>query len=292
MTRLSSLPAALLGGVLAIMALGATAAELKLDTVQDQLVAARKIQCSTRDGEPIVWYWNGDVYSRVPGEPDRRLFAVEGMNIRQCGPLDGATDGSFRMTTREVLLYEDPLSRKTLDTWQNPWTGKQVKVVHVANDPVNQRIAATGRDGRPFAMPLVVNGDQWWMTVTVPLFYRNPLAGDYQQYVGGAYHATEMFNYFGDVASLANPKARTAKNTIGWVRLSGWLPWMEMGDRVGMLYFSTAGRKLGRWEDMPAGFRAQIEADYPLYRNPPPLDDPRPNETSWTYFKKMVPPSP
>lgn len=292
MTRLSSLSAWLLGCAAAVVALGTVAAELKLDTVQDRLVAARKIQCSTRDGEAIVWYWNGHAYSRVPGEPDRQLFAVEGMNIRQCGPLDGATDGSFKMTTREVLLYQDPQTGRTLDTWQNPWTGKEVKVVHVANDPVNQRISAVGRDGKPFNMPLVVNGDQWWMTATIPLFYRNPLAGDYQQYIGGTYHATEMFNYFGDVASLANPKARTAKNTIGWVRLSSWLPWMEMGDRAGMIYFSTAGGKLERWEDMPASFRAQIETDYPLYRNPPPLDDPRPNETSWTYFKKMVPVTP
>lgn len=267
----------------------AGAAELKLDTVEDSLLAARKIQCSTQDGEAIIWYWNGHAYSRVPGEPDRQLFAVEGINVRQCGPLDGATDGSFKMTTREVLLYEDPQTGKPLETWTNPWTGKELKVLHVANDPVNQRLSSTGRDGRPFSMPLVVNGDQWWMTATIPLFYRNALGGDYQDHVGGKYHATEMFNYFGDVESLADPAQRTAKTSIGWVRLSGWLPWMEMGDRVGMLYFSTAGRKVDNWQDMPEAFRKEIETNYPLYRNPPPLDDERPNETSWTYFKKMVP---
>ena len=27
---------------------------------------------------------------------------------------------------------------------------------------------------------------------------------------------------------------------------------------------------------------------YPLYQTPPPLDDKRPNETSWTVFKKYI----
>lgn len=268
----------------------AGAAQLRLDTPRDHLNAMRKIQCSLKDGEPVTWYWNGFVYSRVPGEPDRKLFAVEGMNIRQCGPLGDARDGSFKMVTREILLYEDPLSGEVLRTWQNPWTGKQVKVVHVANDPVNQRLGTVDRTGQPFALPFVVNGNQWWLTSTVPLFYRNPLGGDYQDYIGGKYQATEMFNFFGDVDELANPRRASASARVGWVRLSDWLPWMEMGGRAGMVYFNTAGRRLERYADMPQKMQAEIRLNYPIYTAPPPLDDERPNETSWTYFRKVVPP--
>lgn len=279
----------LLAPALLAAASAGIAADLKLDTPQENLAAARRIQCSTRDGEAVTWYWKGQAYSRVPGEPDRQLFAVEGMNIRQCGPLNGATDGSFMMATREVLLYEDPKTGKVLDSWDNPWTGKQVKVVHVANDPVNQRIGATDRAGRPTRLPLEINGKQWWMTSTIPLFYRNPLAGDYQDYIGGKYHATEMFNFFGSVPELADTRRTSVNVSVGWVRMSSWLPWMEMGDRAGLIYFSTAGRKLDRWEEMPEAFRNEIKANYPLYLAPPPLDDPRPNETSWSYFKKVTP---
>ena len=35
----------------------------------------RKIQCSTEDSSPQVFEWSGYGYSRVPGEPDRRIFA-------------------------------------------------------------------------------------------------------------------------------------------------------------------------------------------------------------------------
>lgn len=268
----------------------AAAAQLRLDNPRDHLNAMRRIQCSLKDGEVVTWYWNGYAYSRVPGEPDRTLFAVEGMNIRQCGPLNGATDGSFKMVTREILLYKDPKTGAVLRTWDNPWTGKQVKVVHVANDPVNQRIGTVDRSGRPFALPFVVNGNQWWLTSTVPLFYRNPLGGDYQDYVGGKYHATEMFNFFGDVDELANPRRASVSARVAWVRMSDWLPWMEMGDRAGLVYFNTAGRRLDRFEDLSDTMKAEIKSTYPAYSTPPPLDDERPNETSWTYFGKVVPP--
>lgn len=274
--------------VLLAVASGA-AAELRLDTPRDSLTAMRKIQCSVRDGEAHTYYWNGFAYSRVPGEPDRQLFAVEGMNIRQCGPLGDASDGSFKMVTREVLVYKDAKTGQVLRTWDNPWTGKQVNVLHVANDPVNQRIGAVDRAGRPFRLQLDIIGNQWWATTTVPLFYVNPLGGDYQDYVGGKYHATEMFNFFGDVDELANPRKASVPARVAWVRMSGWLPWMEMGDRPGLIYFHTSGRKLDRYEDMPATLREEIRANFPLYEAPPPLDDERPNETSWTYFRKVTP---
>ncbi len=274
------------------LAASAGAKPLKLDTPQDNLAFMRRMQCSTKDGETVTWYWNGSAYSRVPGEADRLLFAVEGMNIRQCGPLGDGKDGAFKLVSREILLYEDPATRQVLRTWDNPWTGKQVKVAHVSNDPVNQRLGATDRNGKPFAVPLVVNGGQWWLTSTVPLFYRNPLGGDYQDYVGGKYHATEMFNFFGDVDAYADPRRASPPARVAWVRMSDWLPWMEMGDRAGLVYFSTAGRKLERFEDMSETMQQEIRTNYPAWAAPPPLDDERPNETSWTGFKKLNPVSP
>jgi len=63
-----------------------------------------------------------------------------------------------------------------------------------------------------------------------------------------------------------------------------------MGDRQGLVYFHAAGRKLERFADIPDLLRHEIETNYPKYLSPPPADDTRPNETSWTYFMKKVPP--
>jgi hypothetical protein len=267
---------------------------LDLGTPEGALEAFRKIQCSTEDQRPTVYYWVGETYGRVDGEPDRLLFRFEGMNVRQCMTVTDPVRGKgFRQVSREVLYYKDPTTGAILDEWKNPWTGDTVKVIHIANDPVNFRgpIFPKGTDGKPYRGDLQVNGDHWWGTTTVPLFYRNPLAGDYQDYVGGMYHATEMFNFFGRVSDLTDTRKPSADVDVAWSRMSEWLPWMKMRGRAGLLYFNGAGRKLDSFADLPESMRKTIEARNPTFVVPPPVDDARPNETSWSYFKKMLPPS-
>jgi dipeptidyl aminopeptidase/acylaminoacyl peptidase len=273
----------------------AASKRIDLNTPEGANAAARRTQCSDKDGEPTVYWFHGEGFARVPGERDRKLFDVEGMNVRTCVTVEDPQRGKgWRLVSRELLLYTDPATGELLRTWKNPWTGQTVNVLQTANDPVNQRpVFAYGADGKPTAVWRgTISGKTWWNTITVPLFYRNPLGGDYQKYVGGMYHATEMFNFFGNVDEMTNPKIANPAVEVGWVRLANWLPWMEMGDRAGMIYIHAAGRKLERFDQLPAVMLKEIDAVYPEYRNPPPGDDARENETSWTYFRKKVPGDP
>jgi hypothetical protein len=274
-------------------ALAASAGKLDLSTPEGANTAMRKIQCSLKDNLPTTYYWLGEVYARVPGEPDRKLFKVEGMNIRQCVTVADPQRGKgWRLITRELLIYFDPKTGEPLTTWQNPYTGKTNTVIQTANDPVNQPPSfPRRRDGSPATWPGVSNGSQWWMTITVPLFYDNPLQGGYQNYVGGKYHATEMFNFFGTLDNLLDDKNDIREARVGWVRIASWLPWMEMGDRVGLMYVHAAGRKLDKFDDLSASMKAIIDKDFPAWKAPPPADDQRQNEPSWTYFKKKVEPA-
>ena len=259
------------------------------DTPAETLEALRKIHCSLKDGNAKTFWWHGKAFSRVPGEPDRTLFQVEGMNIRQCGPLEDKPGAvGFNLVSREILLYKDPITGEVLRDWQNPWTGKTVEVIHVSNDPVNGKFTDKDRNGQPLALPFSVRGDQWWLTLTIPLFYKNPLGGDFQPYVCGMYQATEMFNYFGNLSALQDASVDSVNTLVGWARMSSWLPWMEMGDRAGFIYFHTAGQKLKSFDDLSDTMKAEIAANYPAYTAPPPLDDDRPNETSWTFFRKSL----
>jgi hypothetical protein len=282
--------AALAAGVMAgaVLAGPAEARKLDLSTPDGAVTAMRRIWCTMEDGEPVVWYWQGEAYSRRQGEADKKLFNVMGMNVRTCGAITDPERGpGVRSVSRELLIYTDPATGKTLSKWTNPWTDEVVDVVHVANDPVNGDFLPKGRDGKPTQWRGVQLGDSWYMSSTVPLFYKNVLGGEYQAEVGGTYHATEMFNFMGDVESLTNLSKPTATVDVAWVRMSDWLPWMKMGGRDGLIYFNTAGRKLAKASDLPKAMQDEIAAHYPDYKSPPPLDDKRPNETSWTYFKKV-----
>jgi hypothetical protein len=162
-----------------------------------------------------------------------------------------------------------------------------VDVIPVANDPVNGEFYPRGPEGQPALWRGSTIGDSWFLTTTAPLFYPNPLGGSYQAEVGGAYHATEMFSFSGSTADLLDPRRDGAAVRVGWVRLSDWLPWMQMGGREGMVYMHTAGRKLLKWEDVSPLMRTQVAQNYPAFSAPPPLDDRRPNETSLSMYRKL-----
>jgi Protein of unknown function (DUF1838) len=261
---------------------------IDLTTPEGVLAANRKMGCDLRDGVPVTYYWAGDAFSRRQGEADKLLFRAEGMNIRQCVSVTDPVRGAgYKMVSRELLIYRDVRTGEVLKKWTNPWTNESVDVLHVANDPVNSASYVKGRDGNPVRWTGTILGDIWMSSTTVPLFYSNPLAGAYQAEVGGTYHATEMFNFSGSVANLLDPTITTAAARITWVRVSDWLPWMKMGGREGVIYFNTTGLKLDKFEDMPAPLKTELLANYPDYVSPPPLDDTRPNETSWSHFKDV-----
>ena len=277
---------------LAALAAGAAAAAEPLDPAApaDQVAINRKLHCSLEDGQPAVYTWRGRAWSRVPGERDRLLFRIEGMNVRQCvGARDPKRGVGYRLVSRELMLYQDPKTGKALREWKNPWSGETVKVVHVSNDPVNQP-PSFGRDkaGKPTPSRLLTLGDSYFLSLEIPLFYTNPLGGDYQQHVGGTYHATEIFHFSGSLADLLDRSRPVAYPNIAWVRIAQWLPWMEMGDRAGLMYVSAAGKKLERFSQLSRTLRAEIARNYPAYRKPPSGADRRPNVTSWTYFKQLM----
>jgi hypothetical protein len=259
---------------------------------EDALALNRKLTCSLEDGRHVIHWWRGTMMSRVPGERDRVLFNVQGMNIRQCGSYSDPHRGpGYRSVSREVMLFLDPATNEVLRRWKNPWTGEEVEVIHVANDPVNMRAPtyAYGSDGRPTAFHGQFVKDMVIASGEAPLFYDNPLAGDYQDLVGNKYHAMEMLNTFAAAKALLDPKVLTLPTaSISWARVSDWLPWMKMGGRTGLVVFTTVGMRAASIDDLGEPLRSEIRSNYPLYLEPPPLDDARPNETSWTYIKKIV----
>ena len=236
--------AALSLAVFALWSMSAAAQDanrLDLDDPTDAFLAFQKMNCSLTEGETIIYWWQGSMMSRIEGERDRHLFNVQGMNIRQCEVYQDDRRGpGFRLATREIMLYLDPETNELLSTWTNPWTGEEVDVIHVANDPVSMEkpFYAFDEKRKPFEWsPVIKNGRVIDMSMT-PLFYENPLGGAYQEYEGGHYHAMEMttlFAYEDDL--LDGDKPTLDKQTLAWARVSDWLPHIAMGGCRGAVFF-------------------------------------------------------
>ena len=252
-----------------------------------------KLTCGTTEqGVTRYGMWEGRMYSRIPGEKDRHIFDVVGINTRQCERhKDPARGDGYRSVSREIMVYLDPATGEIIDQWRNPWTGETVEVIHVANDPVNMRAPSFARDatGKPARVTLRQYGDLLVSSREVPLFYENPLAGAYQDYIGGTYHAMEIFNTFYSAADSLAPKGpRISPSRLAWQRVSGLLPWMRMGDRPGVMIFNATGFSTFDRAQISPKLMQILQTRYPEYLTPPPLGDARPNATTWTITKDWI----
>ena len=231
-------------------------------------------------GKEVVYYWAGEVRGVVPGERARKLFRVEGYNV---GRLERTKDG-LRLITREVTFYEDPATGEILGRWTNPYTRREVEVVHVWNDPVNSEWPAS------FALPAEDFGPDRVFSLRVYLLYPSPLPKSRFPEFAQAddYQAAELFQFFVRKDELADPARTSVPARISWTRIGPWLPFMRMGDRPGQMVYHCAGYKLpGGYADLPAKVRAYVEARGPQFRSAPAAYS-EPNETSWTYFRKRL----
>ncbi len=253
----------------------------------DALTIMRKIQCSTVNNREAIYAWEGKAYARRQGEKDKNIFNVVGMNVRACSAIRDEKRGmGFAMVSREILLYVDKDTGEVIDQWENPWTGETVKVQHVENDPVNWESYEIGWTGKPATWGGEIHGSQWNFRSTFPLWYPNPLGSAYQAEIGGTYHATEMFNFFGRTDDLLDSRKSEATVSVGWARLSDWLPWMKMNGREGVFYVHTSGFRLDNWEELDETMKNYIAERAPIYRNAPPQGDDRDNMTSWKHYKQ------
>jgi len=134
---------------IALPAWAAKPKPIDLSTPEGATLAQRKVQCSANDNEPTVYWFHGEGFSRVPGERDRKLFNVEGMNVRQCVTVNDPVRGAgWRLVSRELLFYVDPA------TGADVWTADRDKGTAWSTPIVwdNAR-GAEARTARPACSP-------------------------------------------------------------------------------------------------------------------------------------------
>jgi len=275
-----------------LLPMTAHAETLDLSNPEDALKATRKVQCSLQDAVPTVLSWSGKVYSHIQGVADQHLFNTEAFSIRNCKTYEDDTRGyGFRIIAREIVLFLDPETNEILRTWDNPWTGEELEVMHIANDPMSLPFPfyALSKDGKPHRFEGTLLDDLVSITSEKVLFYENPLGGPYQDFVGGQYHAFELFQFFmptDELLNATNDEVMTL--SMSNARVGPWMPWMKMGGRTGQLIFQGAGRKIESFDNLSDRLKTEVRTNYPRFENPPALDDFRPMANSWVGFKNEM----
>lgn len=253
---------------------------LDLSAPADNLRAFMKARASLDGTDSYTWF-TGNVYAMMPGR-NVGLFGIEGFNVARVVE----ADGGFDLLTREAVFYTDLATHEILRTWANPLNEQTVDVIHIWNEPVNQRIRLDGP--RPFRAPVTPLGDDICFNADVFLVYPSPLPRaqfpDNSQ--NDLYQAAELFQFFCSRAEVEDETTTSAACAISWTRIAPWLPFMRMADAPGQLVYQCRGTKLGSYDELPAWIRDEVDATAPQFARAPGSFT-EPNETSWTYFRKL-----
>ncbi len=251
---------ALAGMAAGSAAMGTTSAEaatraLDLEDPRDLLEAMVKVRNDT-SGEPAMTWSAGHVWSHIDGRKSEILLRAEVISVTRALK----RDWGYVWISKEAVFFEDPETEEVIDTWRNPFLGREVKVFQLRNDTVNYEYRHD--DPSPWASQYIENaGDVLFYN---DLFFMAPSPmspDDYPQYVGSDYYqGAGIYNYAVKRTDLDNTEITSAPATSSWTSVRQWMPWMEMGSWAGGLVVTTRGKKLlNGADDLPAKFRSYLE---------------------------------
>jgi hypothetical protein len=264
----------------------ATEMTLDLDAPEDNLKALIKLQADL-SGADAIGGFAGEVWGWVPGEGNRRLFKSYGIGASHVERVENG----WRFYHREVMYYLDPETGEIINDWVNPYTGQRVEVMHILNDPVHRFYAISGG---PFAAPwpYTVVGDDLVFRISVFAFRDSVMPRlDYPLHsANDKYQASELWMMNGRVSEVMNPDISSASCVTSWSRVGQWLPFMEMGNRPGiMVYHSDSYKLLNGLDGIPAYIRAYTEKNYPKYlESPKTWQSMALNESQLTVSKREI----
>jgi hypothetical protein len=250
------------------------------DPVWNREMYAR-IEADTAPGKFIFGQGTGVVHGVRDGEAVKPLFGFELFSTHR---VLRQADGSYQRLCRELVFYRDLASGQLLDQWRNPYTGENVRVVDIANDPFNYVISEYFPDppsygglnkDKPPKRPLRLNwglvNDTVTLDTDIHLFYRNALdpARWPRESAGPMNRVSELFRYFIRREDAENPELTHMPHNGVWSRVTPWLPWMLMGQAPGHALYMGRFTSIASAEQAPPAVLARVRERYPLYLSAP-----------------------
>jgi hypothetical protein len=226
------------------------------------------------DGEPALWWWQGDVFGKRPGEIAKRLLRITGIGFSRVRRLP---DGLWESTMSEAGYYVDAESGQLAETWINPYTGQPVKPPHnrlrlryLIEDSglIRPPVPGVPFDGR-VAAPMIT-GDTVWSSERLAAQFPAPAeASGSPKGLTGA--PMEMTHFCAALADVNNPDLRDVPATMSHTTMWSFYPWMGMPPDAGYVLSEIIGRKIAGPDAIPAPLREWIDRDHPGFLAKPDL---------------------
>lgn len=265
--RLLGVTAGLTGAALALpLPAKPLAPALDLHDPRAALRAYVKLRGSLAD-ETVFQPYEGDIFYVSDGAVPIPLCGFRGLqksHWRRMGA-DAWSNQDY-----DVGFYVDYESRAILDQWRNPITGQTLKVYHYRGGPSGGQHALGQADGDVYGGSRgrwSVSGEQLWHTASLwgsrpnPMSPRDwPLASSGETLLGSM-----SLSFAGRIADVVNPALQQVPSLQVWTNMTGWMPWMEMGQRPGFNLWRWLGAKGTAVAELDASLVEAVERVVPGY---------------------------
>ena len=231
---------------------------------------------SSHDGKPVMWVYAGVLLAKREGEVARPLVGVGGMSFtrsvqRSAGVYDWQLD--------EVGYYRDLETGAVLDTFVNPYNGKEVRPANyrspehltysgsevLARDPLPPGAEFKGRITR-FAEVAGMSA------MTEDLYVRIPAqsAADGRP-ARPERHLASLATFSARAADLDGPGARWIDCQMSYTTMNSFASWLAMEGVPGVQNMRLAGRKCRLFEPnaIPEWFSTRVAKDHPQFFDEP-----------------------
>lgn len=253
--------------------------------------------------EKIGWL-KGMVNGVRDNEKVRPLFVNEGFSVTRSKRLP---DGSWRRMLREIVFYRDIETGKIMETWRNPYTNEDVRVVPIANDPFNFTISNVYPDPpsygglnaeKPPKKPFLMDwskgpNDTLILHSDIHLYYPAALQPDkwVRESSGAFSRVSELFIYVVNRRDVENPKITSLPLVGSWSRINPWLPWMLMGQAPGGVNYFNTFATVKSLNDLPPDLVEAARAMDPKWLHAP-TEDYGPSLSSLENYAREQTPAP
>jgi hypothetical protein len=241
-------------------------------TVADTLV---RMRCAP-DGGWAIWAYSGALVVKPEGELARTVVRIEGFSFNRAiarGP------GVYDYELDEVGWYCDPQTGRVLETWTNPFTGREVRPGHYRS-PQKQRFEATRvvpvaqlPPGAEFRGEITSLADvAGLVAVTEDLYVKLPARpATATSPARAARVQTSLATHVARAEDLAKPASDWLDAQLSYTTMNAFAPWLGMDGTPGVQNMRLIGRKLplADLERLPAWLLERVRREHPTFLDVP-----------------------
>jgi hypothetical protein len=235
-------------------------APLTFPTPRDEMRAVIRVMGDLA-GAQTPWWYTGDIFAVRPGEHPLKLVRFEGCEIYR---FVAKEDGTWVQYARTTSFFHDAITGKLLTRWTNPYTqtvvdvrpnriGKGGRMIWTAAGRDPQVITSSGHSapsGGPQALKVT------WVTLADEVWMRSDNAFP----PGMPVPFSECSAMLVSRKDLTSARRSAIAARFSSTHISPFLGWMGMKGIDGHTVWHADGRKLEHVDQLPAAFRARIQA--------------------------------